>query len=89
MVTMEPQILILEDRDGGDWALCRVAYFDEVTHQRDELLSKQKQQTRVLARMKQAVLDWKDGGDFGAQAIASLVPDWIEQLEALMGDDEG
>jgi hypothetical protein len=38
MVTMEPQILILEDRDGGDWALCRVAYFDEVTKQRDEAL---------------------------------------------------
>ena len=83
MATMEPQILIIEDHDGGDWALCRVAYFDELTNQRDELLSNQKQQARVLVRMKQAVSDWKDGSDFGAQVISSLVDDWIEQLEAL------
>lgn len=83
MATMEPQILILEDRDGGDWALCRVAYFDELTIKRDELLFKQKQLARVLARMKQAVCDWRDGSDLGAQAITSLVDDWIEQLEDL------
>ncbi len=43
---MEPQILILEDHDGGDWALCRVAYFDELINQRDKLLAKQEQNDR-------------------------------------------
>lgn len=68
----EPQILILEDRDGGDWALCRVRYLDEVTRQRDELLD-------ALTIAAASCSDVTRVGRF----IPAVDPvRWVQQLEA-------
>lgn len=60
---MEPQILILEDRDGGDWALCRVAYFNEVVAQRDEVLGLLDELYALVNGECPSLLDEDRGGD--------------------------